>query len=103
MNSLALDESDERALRGFQFLSQKPLMVVINCSEDVMTDRKIAEEVNGRLPDGTPCLPRVQHEAELTAMEPADRSAFMEEYGVKESLQVTAISFTYGPWASYLF
>ena len=97
LNGLALDESDERALRGFQFLSQKPLMVVINCSEDVMTDlEKIAEEVKGRLPDGTPVVAACASiEAELTAMEPADRSAFMEEYGVKESLRGRLISLAY--------
>jgi hypothetical protein len=97
LSSLTLDDADGRGLRGFQFLSQKPLMVVVNCSEGMMTDLpRITEEVRGKLHDMTPVIAACASiEAELAAMEPSDRAAFMEEYGVTESLRGRLIGLAY--------
>ncbi len=97
LSSLAFDDADGRTLRGFQFLSQKPLMVVVNCPEDMMADlERITEEVKAKLPDMTPVIAACASiEAELAAMDPADRAAFMEEYGVTESLRGRLIGLAY--------
>ena len=69
---------EEKALRSFGFLTQKPVTVVINIGE---------EQIGSALPF------RDQHatdtlavcaalEAELLRMDPADRPAFMAEYGI---------------------
>jgi ribosome-binding ATPase YchF (GTP1/OBG family) len=71
LSSLHLSEGEEKNLRGFQFLSRKPLMVVINCS------------ACARL------------EAELAAMDEEDRTAFMGEYGITHSLRGRLISLAY--------
>jgi len=97
LSGLALDDTDDRSLRGFQFLSRKPLMVVINCSEEMMIDLEgIAEKMRSELPEQTPVVAACARiEADLAAMESADRAAFMEEYGIAESLRGRLVSLAY--------
>jgi ribosome-binding ATPase len=95
--SLGLSEADMRNLRGFQFLSQKPLMVVINCPEEAMADAgKIIQDVLGKVGDTVPIVAACARlEAELAAMNPDDRTGFMEEYGISESLRGRLIALAY--------
>ena len=97
LSSLALSEGEERSLRGFQFLSQKPLMVVINCSENgVERAGEMVAEVVAKLGEATPVIAAsARLEAEITAMDEEDRLAFMEEYGITQSLRGRLISLAY--------
>jgi ribosome-binding ATPase len=97
LSSLTLSEGDEKNLRGFQFLSLKPLMVVINCAEDVTgSGETVIAEARHKLGDTTPIIAACASlEAELAGMEPDDRAAFMEEYGVAQSLRGRLISLAY--------
>lgn len=97
LSALQLADADGRSLRGFQFLSQKPLMVVLNCSEDMMAHaEEITGEMRRKLLDTIPVVAACASlEAELSAMEPQDRAAFMEEYGVTESLRGRLIALAY--------
>ena len=72
-------------------------MVVVNCSEDMLADLEgIAEEVKAKLADTTPVIAACARiEAELAAMEPSDRAAFMDEYNVTESLRGRLIGLAY--------
>jgi hypothetical protein len=97
LSSLSLVREDGKALRGFQFLSQKPLMVVVNCSERTMARADaVTDEVSARV---SPMVPVVAAcaglEAELVMMEPEDRTLFMEEYGLSESLRDRLIRLAY--------
>ncbi len=93
-----LPESEAKTLRGFQFLSQKPLMAVVNCSEAMMgrkEDDAVAARVSAALP-GVPVIAACASlEAELATMAPEDRAAFMEEYGIAESLRGRLIRLAY--------
>jgi ribosome-binding ATPase len=97
LSDLTLSEAEERDLRGFQFLSQKPLMVVINCSEEMMGGAEsIVEEARSKLGKTTPIVAACARlEAELSAMDPEDRAAFMEEYGITQSLRGRLIGLAY--------
>jgi ribosome-binding ATPase len=97
LSTLALSETEERNLRGFQFLSQKPLMTVINCSEEMMgSAESIIEEAKHKLGKATPIdAACARLEAELSAMGTEDRVAFMEEYGVTQSLRGKLIGLAY--------
>jgi GTP-binding protein YchF len=97
LSTLSLDDGYDRAVRGFQFLSIKPLMAVVNCSEDAMPRlAAITEETKGKLPDSTSVIAAcLSIEADLAAMDQADRPAFMEEYGVEESLRGRLIRLAY--------
>jgi ribosome-binding ATPase YchF (GTP1/OBG family) len=76
---LALDEADAKRIRGFQFFSRKPFLLLVNGPGDPPAG----------LGGGTPIDVRAtmamdaQVEGELAAMDPADRPAFMEEFGIE--------------------
>ncbi len=100
LRSLPLFATDGKQLRGFQFLSLKPLMVVVNCSEDAMRDgASIGDEVRAKIAGIAPDAPVVAAcaalEAELAAMPEEDKTAFMTEYGLTESLKGTIIRLAY--------
>jgi GTP-binding protein YchF len=88
LSSLPLAEEEEKRLRGFQFLSRKPMMVVINCTEETMGDTTIAARLRGRLPAHVPVITAcAQLEAELASMTPDEQTQFMTEYGIKEAVR----------------
>ena len=97
LSNLALAEGDWKSLRGFQFLSQKPLMAVVNCSEDKVKDTEnIAKEVSAKLDNAFPVVAVCGSlEAELVMMEPEDQAVFMAEYGLSESLRGRLIHLAY--------
>jgi len=69
-----LSADDDKKLRGFQFFSRKPLIPIVNIGEADLADPPRPS------PDAIPvCL---KLEAELLAMEEADRSSFMKDYGL---------------------
>ncbi|OPX97421.1 MAG: Ribosome-binding ATPase YchF [Syntrophorhabdus sp. PtaB.Bin047] len=84
LRTLELAAGNEKALRGFRFLSQKPMMIAINCSEDGICEMSGQE---GSM-DGCPVIyVCASLECELAMMEDTERAAFMEEFSVKESIR----------------
>jgi GTP-binding protein YchF len=86
LTTLPCVEGDLKLLRGFQFLSQKPMMVVLNCGEEGLEG---SEEVTARiapsLPPDTPLIAMCgKIEAELALMSHDEQVEFMGEYGIKE-------------------
>jgi len=79
LSDLVLDEADEKRIRGFQFFSRKPCLLLVNGSRGVPAG----------LGDDCPLRLRArasmdaQIDAELNAMAPEDRPAFMEEFGIE--------------------
>jgi len=90
LRTLGLSTDEARRLRGFQFLSAKPLLVVINLDEaDVAT----AGDLSG-LPGLQPFLAETQSavvgtcakiELEIAQLDPADAAAFMADLGLRQS------------------
>ena len=84
---------DLRRLRGFQLLSAKPLLVVINLDEAdagaaASVDRAAeATGMTGFLSrEGTKAVPLcAKIELEIVALEPADAQAFLADMGLSES------------------
>ncbi|MEJ2215306.1 MAG: DUF933 domain-containing protein [Gemmatimonadota bacterium] len=86
LRSLSAEELDRSRLTGYGFLTDRPLIVVVNRSED---------EAALPLPDDL--VPRLEAaqaaglvlsaslEAEIAKMDPADQPAFLEEFGLRES------------------
>jgi len=55
LRTLELDDEDEKRLRGFQFLSQKPILYVLNLGEgDASRLHEIEEEYRAKLLPGRP-------------------------------------------------
>ena len=93
LRALGLDIDDRRRLRGFQLLSAKPLLLVINLDEGDMAGAATAEAAAARTGltafltrAGTRAVPVcAKIELEIASLEPADRSAFLADLGLAES------------------
>ncbi|MEW6321244.1 MAG: redox-regulated ATPase YchF [Acidobacteriota bacterium] len=103
LRALGLAGDDLRRLRGFQLLSAKPLLVVINLDE---ADAGAAATLDraAALTGLTPFLSRAATRAvpvcatielEIAALEPADAEAFLADLGLEESGLARVIRATY--------
>jgi GTP-binding protein YchF len=93
LRAVELDDADRRRLRGFQFLSAKPLLIVINLHEsDVALVAQGAVAVHGAGLDAfvaraatrlVPVCAKI--ELEIAQLDPADAAAFLADLGLAES------------------
>lgn len=89
LHNMSLSEEEHEHLKTFGFLSEKPMINVVNMDEkqlmndDYPTKEKLlefAEEVN------TPLIQLcIKTELEISELDPEDRSIFMEELGITET------------------
>ena len=94
LRDLVLNDGDRRRLRGFQFLSAKPLLLVLNLDEADLSggaaalDQAVAALDLGSVVSG-PSTRVVavcaKIELEIAQLEPADAAAFLADLGLKES------------------
>jgi ribosome-binding ATPase len=100
LRTLELDAEQEKRVRGFQFLSQKPMLYVLNLGEEDASKLAVREEEfrNGPL-GGRPRTGIVavcgKVEAELAAMPAEESKDFLESYGLLESGLSRIIQATY--------
>ena len=90
LRALELSAEDGKRLRGFQFLSSKPLLLVLNLDEEDLpqADRAVelagvGEFISGAATRAVPICAKI--ELEIAQLEPADAQAFMADLGLKES------------------
>ncbi len=101
LRNLEFDKEDEKRIRGFQFLSQKPMLLVLNLGEE---DAARLHEVEEKYRTGP--LAGKAHtavtavcgkiEAELAELPADDAREYLLSYGLKESALQRIISATYG-------
>jgi len=77
-----------RVLRGYAFLSAKPMLVAAN-NEDEDDSRP------DWLPDGNGLMVRARLEQELSQMEPGEAAAFLEDFGITTSAMDLVIARSY--------
>jgi GTP-binding protein YchF len=99
LRQLELDAEDEKRIRGFQFLSQKPMLWVLNIGEgDAPRLHEIEEEwrakLSGRAHTAVAAIGG-KIEAELAELPPEEAGEYLASYGLKESGLVRLISATY--------
>ncbi len=89
LSTLDLLDKEGKTFRGFQFLSQKPMMVVVNCAEDMLGSiEAMTEDFGKRLPEYVPCLVACASlEADLAVMSPAEKDEYMGAYGITEPIR----------------
>jgi GTP-binding protein YchF len=72
-----------KALRAYQFLTFKPIVIALNLAENELADREISRAVKEKF-----SLPAVQLcaeiESEISRLEAGEQAAFMRELGVDE-------------------
>ncbi len=100
LRSLELTSDEEKLIRGFQFLSQKPMLFVLNIGEqDVPRMRPIEEEYRtgrlaGRKHTGVTAICG-KIEAELAELSPEEAQEYVASYGLQESGLERLIAATY--------
>lgn len=100
LRTLELTGEDEKRLRGFQFLSQKPLLVVLNLGEneaarlhEVEAEFRAKHIAGRRGADVAAVCGKV--EAELAELSPEDAKELLASYGLPDSGLDRLISATY--------
>jgi GTP-binding protein YchF len=94
-----LDPDDERMLRGFGFLTGKPLLILLNLGEDQMGEMaSLIAEAEARFARPGVIVDAIagQIEMEIGQLDPEDAQIFMEEMNIAESGLDRIIRRSYG-------
>lgn len=90
LRALELGGEEAKRLRGFQFLSAKPLLLVLNLDEedlpkadDAVALAGVQEFIAGAATRAVPICAKI--ELEIAQLEEGDAQAFMADLGLKES------------------
>jgi ribosome-binding ATPase len=85
LREIEISDSEDKLIRGFQFLSQKPLMAVLNCDE-VHYAKRLDYEATFK--ENIPKIPVTSvsalSEKEIQELDADERAMFMEELGIDE-------------------
>jgi hypothetical protein len=87
LRAQALTAEDGRLLRGFQFLSQKPILHCLNLAEDAVArrDELLAELAEvGKRPGTLVGWVSAMVESEVAALQPEEQRSFLEALGLPE-------------------
>jgi GTP-binding protein YchF len=102
LREMVMSPEDKKRIRGFMFLSEKPVLYVLNISESPELGKELESapskykltEVASR-PNAAATAICGKVEAELSEMGDADAAEFLSSYGLKESGLVRLIRTTY--------
>lgn len=85
LREVELSKDDERRLRGFQFLSAKPMLVVVNVGEDAVAEAKPEDfgvtAATGRLG----VVVSAPIEEEISRLDPEEQREFLADLGLEEA------------------
>jgi GTP-binding protein YchF len=100
LRQLEIDAEDEKRIRGFQFLSQKPMLYVLNLGEEEAARLHEREQEYGEGPlagrENTAVAAVCgKIEAELAELPRAEQQDYLASYGLKESGLERLITATY--------
>lgn len=86
LRAVEFTKEDLQAIRGFNFLTLKPMMYIANVSEDGFTDNPFLDQLTeyAQKDDSIVVPVTASIEAELASMEEEDRKEFMESMGLEE-------------------
>ena len=86
IRNLEFVPEDEKRLRGYRFLSQKPVLLVLNIPEDDLGREAQRLKELGEYPDQLETLALcAKVEMEIAQLDAADTGAFLEDLGIEES------------------
>ena len=99
LRGMTLDSEDEKRVRGFQFLSQKPMLYVLNLGEEdasKLTEREAElRALVGDRPGTAVTAVCGKIEAELAELPAAEAAEYMASYGLAQSGLERIITATY--------
>jgi len=98
LRAMDLSDDDERRLRGYRFLSQKPVLILLNIDEARLGEAAQVE-ADGRVrhvqPHSEVVVLAGKIEAEIAQLAAEDAQLFMEELGIAEASRGRMIRLTY--------
>lgn len=92
IRDIDLSAEEERLLRGYQFLTAKPLLLAINIGEDQLKHPPTIRYEHRRSGVATLCG---KIEAELAQLDEAEARAFMDDLGITEPARNRVIALSY--------
>ena len=102
LREMQMTPEDKKRLRGFMFLSEKPMLYVLNIGESTELGKELEEAVSkykfteiAARPNAAATAICGKVEAELAEMSDADAAEFLSSYGLTESGLVRLIRTTY--------
>jgi ribosome-binding ATPase len=102
LREMEMTPEDKKRLRGFMFLSEKPILYVLNIGESTELGKELEEAVSKYKLTEIAARPNAgataicgKVEAELAEMSDADAAEFLSSYGLTESGLVRLIRTTY--------
>ena len=102
----SIDADEEKAIRGFRFLSQKPVLILLNVGEadlvrvgdaDSTREAEIVDGIAARYQHAKTLVDALSAkiEMELGELEPEEATVFMDELGIAESGLARVIHLSY--------
>jgi GTP-binding protein YchF len=99
LRAFGLTDDEERLLRGYRFLTQKPVLVVVNIGDQMLGQAGAIEE-DGRkryvFPHSDVAALAGKIESEIAQLPAEDATPFMEDLGIAEASRGRIIRLTYG-------
>jgi ribosome-binding ATPase len=98
IRDVELEPEDEKQIRGFRFLSQKPVLVLLNVGEgDLPRASELVSSIEGPYRHRNALVDALSAriEMELGELEPDEAAVFMEELGIAESGLDRVIALSY--------
>jgi GTP-binding protein YchF len=98
IRDVELEPEDEKQIRGFRFLSQKPVLVLLNIGEnDLAGAPELVASIARSYPHRNALVDALSAriEMELGELEPDEAAVFMEELGIAESGLDRVIALSY--------
>jgi GTP-binding protein YchF len=98
IRDVELEDHEEKAIRGFRFLTQKPVLVLLNIGEgDLPKADELVAGLRARYEHRQTLVDSLSAriEMELGELEPDEAAVFMEELGIAESSLGRVIALSY--------
>jgi len=93
IRNLELDEDEEKMIRGFQFFTKKPFLVILNSSEIVFRQNK---DIIGKIESRYNVIEFAgRFEMELSRLNDEEAKFFMEDIGIEKSARERLTQFAY--------
>ena len=93
IRTLELANDEEKAIRGFQFITQKPLMIILNSDEDNFGENESV--LNELLKQYKIIEFAGNFEMELNKLDPEEAAEFMQDMNISESARDRLTKFSY--------
>ncbi len=98
LRHVEISSDEEFTLRGFQFLTQKPIIVAVNIDDsDIQNEAEVLQPFQGYLDDATATALTISAQIEMEIQQLSDEEAeiFQQELGITESAMGRLIRTSY--------